>query len=66
MLLYSNIKINPDLNQDVIFMTIMNYIFVIGLLKFTEHKNDMHGFFNIYIIISHIKKILITKIFSIS
>jgi len=49
MILYFNVKSNSGLNPHVIFISIMKYIFVIAGLKFVEKKNDMEGFFNIYI-----------------
>lgn len=49
MLLYFITKKSNELNSDTIFITIIKYIFFIALLKFIEHKHNMHGFFNIYI-----------------
>lgn len=51
MLLYLNTKISNKLDADIIFISIINYIFSIAFLKFIEHKNGMIGFFNIYIIL---------------
>jgi hypothetical protein len=49
MLLYFITKKSNELNSDTIFITIIKYIFFIAILKFIEHKHNMHGFFNIYI-----------------
>lgn len=49
MLLYLNTKIAQKLDADIIFISIINYIFSVALLKFIENKNGMIGFFNIYI-----------------
>jgi hypothetical protein len=49
MILYFNVKTNFGLNPHVIFISIMKYIFVVAGLKFVEKKNNITGFFNIYI-----------------
>ena len=51
MLLYLNTKLLNKLDADIIFVSIINYIFSIAFIKFIEHKNSMIGFFNIYIIL---------------
>lgn len=49
MIFYFNIKKSSQINPHVIFISIMKYIFIIAGLKFIEKKNDIVGFFNIYI-----------------
>jgi hypothetical protein len=49
MLLYLNKDKVNELNSHSIFITIIQYIIAIAVLKFIEHKHTMHGFFNIYI-----------------
>jgi len=51
MLLYLNTKIAKKFSEEIIFLSILNYIFSIGILKFFEFKQSMVGFFNIYIIL---------------
>jgi hypothetical protein len=50
MFLYSNTKLNNNIDIDVIYVSIVNYIISIALIKYFEHNNNILGFFNIYII----------------
>jgi hypothetical protein len=49
MIFYFNVKNASQLDQHIIFISVMKYIFIIAGLKFIERKHDMVGFFNIYI-----------------
>ena len=49
MLLYLTIKKTNEINSEIIYFAIMNYIFLIAMLKFIERKHNMISFFNIYI-----------------
>jgi hypothetical protein len=49
MLLYLTIKKSNEINSEIIYFAIMNYIFLIAMLKFIERKHNMISFFNIYI-----------------
>ena len=49
MLLYLTIKKTNEINSEIIYFAIMNYIFFIAMLKFIERKHNMISFFNIYI-----------------
>lgn len=49
MLLYLTIKKTNKINSEIIYFAIMNYIFLIAMLKFIERKHNMISFFNIYI-----------------
>ena len=51
MLLYLTIKKTNEINSEIIYFAIMNYIFFIAMLKFIERKHNMISFFNIYIYI---------------
>ena len=71
MLLYLNTKLLKKLDADIIFVSIINYIFSIAFIKFIEHKNAMIGFFNIYIILILLVDFVFTlyyyiKIFSVN
>lgn len=49
MLLYLTIKKSNEINSEIIYFAIMNYIFLIAILKFIERKHNIISFFNIYI-----------------
>ena len=49
MLLYFNVKSSSQIDQHIIFISVIKYIFIIAGLKFIEKRYEMVGFFNIYI-----------------
>jgi hypothetical protein len=51
MLLYLKKDKMNEINFHNIFITTIQYIITIAVLKFIEHKHTMYGFFNIYIIL---------------
>ena len=51
MLLFLNTKIDKNLDENILFSCIINYIISVAIIKFFEYKHNMIGFFNIYIIL---------------
>ena len=60
MIFYFNVKNSSQLDQHIIFLSVMKYIFIIAGLKFIERKHDIVGFFNIYIVLVLIIDIVFT------